>query len=528
MGNIGSANTSSISTATTASSASSASSSNVHETVSVNGVSFNMVHVDGGTFTMGATPEQGNDVYDNEKPAHQVTLSSYMIGETEVTQALWQAVMGKNPSIHGNNLNNPVETVSWKDCQEFIKKLNKLTGKKFRLPTEAEWEFAARGGNKSKGYKYSGSNNIDEVAWYKDNRKINRNPVKMKKSNELGLYDMTGGVWEWCSDWFDTNYFKSSPQLNPKGPSSGSRRVYRGGGDYGEARICRISIRYSTDPGESLSIIGLRLAMDNIGAANTSSISTATTASSASSNTSASSSSSSRSRETVTVNGVSFNMVRVDGGTFKMGATPEQESDADYWEKPVHEVTLSSYMIGETEVTLGLWQAVMGSKPKSVTYDDSDFPIEGVSWNDCQKFIKKLNQLTGKKFRLPTEAEWEFAARGGNKSKGYKYSGSNNLDEVAWYEGNKNQIRYHVKMKKPNELGIYDMSGCIGELCNDWFYDHYYQTSPQQNPQGPSTGEKHVYRGGYTYSSAKRCRTSFRGWQEPNEDSNNVGFRLAQ
>ena len=195
-------------------------------TYTVNGVSFKMVKVDGGTFTMGGTSEQGKDSYADEKPTHSVTLSSYYIGQMEVTQALWRAVMGKNPSYNvGDNL--PVTNVSWNDCQEFIKKLNSLTGAKFRLPTEAEWEYAARGGKKSKKYKYSGSNNIDDVAWYTYNSGGKTHAVGTKRPNELGIYDMSGNVYEWCSDWYDS--YSSMSQTNPKGANSGSYRVLRGG-----------------------------------------------------------------------------------------------------------------------------------------------------------------------------------------------------------------------------------------------------------------------------------------------------------
>ena len=192
--------------------------------IEVKGISFNMVRVEGGTFDMGATPEQVNPE-DDEKPVHQVTLSSYYIGETEVTQALWQAVMGKNPSkFKGDNL--PIEYVSWDDCQKFIKKLNKITHRNFRLPTEAEWEFAARGGNRSRHTQYSGSDHPDEVAWYDDNSSSKTHPVKTKKANELGIYDMSGNVWEWCQDKYDK--YDSTPQNNPTGPDSGTGRVNRG------------------------------------------------------------------------------------------------------------------------------------------------------------------------------------------------------------------------------------------------------------------------------------------------------------
>ena len=236
-------------------------------TFTVNGVSFNMIAVTGGTFTMGATAEQGSDAYSDEKPAHQVTLSDYCIGETEVTQELWQAVMGSNPSYFTGNLQRPVEQVSWNDCQEFIKKLNQLTGKTFRLPTEAEWEYAARGGSQSQGYKYAGSNTIGDVAWYYDNSynkgsshpDYGTHPVGQKHPNELGLYDMSGNVWEWCQDWYGD--YSSGSQTNPNGPSSGSYRVFRGGSWSYNARGCRVSNRSSSTPADRFVNLGLRLAL---------------------------------------------------------------------------------------------------------------------------------------------------------------------------------------------------------------------------------------------------------------------------
>src|SRR5574344_679325 len=228
-----------------------------NKTFTVRGVPFEMVRVQGGTFTMGCTSEQGGDCYDdNEKPAHRVTLSDYYIGETEVTQALWQAVMGSNPSyFKGSAL--PVETVSWDDCQTFITKLNQLTGKTFRLPTEAEWEYAARGGNQSKGYKYSGSNTIDDVAWYYDNSGSKTHTVGTKQANELGIYDMSGNVWEWCSDWYDS--YGSSSQTNPTGAASGSYGVLRGGSWNYNARFCRVSLRSGYYPDYGNDGRGLRL-----------------------------------------------------------------------------------------------------------------------------------------------------------------------------------------------------------------------------------------------------------------------------
>lgn len=229
----------------------------VTETITVNGVSFKMVAVEGGTFTMGATSEQGSDAYSDESPTHSVTLSDFAIGETEVTKELWKAVMGSNPSyFSGTNL--PVEKVSWNDCQTFISKLNNLTGKNFRLPTEAEWEYAARGGNKSKGYKYAGSHTLGDVAWYYGNSSGMTHPVKQKLPNELGLYDMSGNVYEWCQDWYGS--YSSSAQTNPTGSTSGSYRVLRGG-SWLDTRYCRVSNRGNTTPTNTYNFLGLRLAL---------------------------------------------------------------------------------------------------------------------------------------------------------------------------------------------------------------------------------------------------------------------------
>ena len=227
----------------------------------VNGVYFTMVAVAGGTFNMGSND---SEAFSYEKPVHSVTLGDYYIGETEVTQALWQAVMGDNPS-HFKGSSNPVEQVSYNDCIDFINKLNTLlagqlpAGRKFRLPTEAEWEFAARGGNKGKNnnYKYSGSNSIDAVAWYSVNSGDKTHPVKGKQPNELGIYDMSGNVWEWCYD--REGSYSSSPQTNPQGPSSGFCRVVRGGSWNFNARHCRVAVRSSAFPDDCFDLYGLRL-----------------------------------------------------------------------------------------------------------------------------------------------------------------------------------------------------------------------------------------------------------------------------
>lgn len=232
----------------------------------VNGVTFKMVLVEGGTFYMGATSDQGTDNVGAAKPAHRVTLSSsYYICSTETTQALWLEVMGVNPSRFTGSDNLPVEMVSWDDVQVFLSELNVITGKHFRLPTEAEWEYAARGGKNSMSYMYAGSNNVGEVAWYVTNAGTKTHVVASKKPNELGLYDMSGNVWEWCQDWYAS--YSGVVETDPTGPETGTSKVLRSGAwsrpvDMGTAEYCvRVSYRTGENPSTQYRSIGFRFAL---------------------------------------------------------------------------------------------------------------------------------------------------------------------------------------------------------------------------------------------------------------------------
>ena len=539
------------------------------QTFTVNDVKFTMMKVEGGTFQMGATPEMGSDVSDEEKPVHQVTLSPYYIGQTEVTQELWYAVTGEKPSnsnwypwtrftFYGDQY--PAFYLKWESIVSFIEKLNELTGQQFRLPTEAEWEFAARGGNKSHGYMFAGSNDIDEVAWWFGNSGGEYfHPVGLKKPNELGLYDMTGNVTEICSDWYGD--YASAAVIDPTGPSSSeyNYHVVRGGSvssDKSGASSNRISARWVYRTTEQRQDNGLRLALSD-----TTSATKATAPGIVVNKTDGTTASYSAAEvkdmtpygypkevktETFTVNGTSFTMVAVEGGTFNMGGTSEQGGAYDD-EMPTHQVTLSSFCIGQTEVTQALWKAVMGyspllltnepwgkeqasgsrsSEPTSIGFNfatqvGDDYPAYYISWDDCQAFLKRLSGLTGRTFRMPTEAEWEYAARGGNKSKGYRFAGSNVIEEVASYNKHTHD---KVGTKQPNELGLYDMSGSVFEWCSDWYGN--YSPEAQTNPTGPETGQWRICRGGAANTIEDACRLSYRYGYTWHYRDGFVGLRL--
>ena len=225
--------------------------------VANNRLNIPMVFVQGGSFDMGSD-DDGKDAL----PIHRITVSDFYIGKFEITQAQWRTIMGNNPSNFQNCDHCPVENVSWDDTQDFIVKLNQKTGRHYRLPTEAEWEYAARGGSTSDGYIFSGSNDLSRVGWYVDNSGGKTHPDGQKAANELGIYDMTGNVWEWCQDWFRTDYYANSPAKNPRGPSTGSVKVYRGGGfDYSKLN-CRVAYRFNDAPDYRNFNLGFRLVLE--------------------------------------------------------------------------------------------------------------------------------------------------------------------------------------------------------------------------------------------------------------------------
>ncbi|MCU0287787.1 MAG: formylglycine-generating enzyme family protein [Acidobacteria bacterium] len=476
----------------------------------------NMVMVKGGSFLMGT-----NDLATEEEPIHDVSLDNFYIGKYEVTQKEWLEIMGKNPSTFiGDNL--PVDNIDWYMAIDYCTKKSIKDGLTpcytgsgdaivcnfevdgYRLPTEAEWEYAAVGGLKSHDYEYSGSNDPNEVAWHETNCEDKTQPVGLKKPNELGIYDMSGNIWEWCWDWYDPDYYKKSPEKNPRGAESGKIRGYRGGGGPG-GRISwlRIRARYNLFPSYKSFDMGFRIVKNTSGK-------------------------------------VPANMVLVPGGTFKMGC-----KDGGSGEKPAHKIIVNDFSIGKYPVTQKEWRQVMNNNPSDWVGEKS--PVEAVTWYDAVEYCNKRSQIEGLTpcysgnkpnivcnfaadgYRLPTEAEWEYAARGGAESKNYKYSGSNNPDEVAWFNENSTFKTNPVGMKKPNELGIYDMSGNVLEWCWDWFDRNYYKISPTDNPTGPITDDvRRVLRGGWIAGTEVQISVTHRIAYKPSRLSYGIGFRVVR
>ena len=418
--------------------------------VPVKDVTITLRKIDGSFFLMGETFDLGVVRNPTIVPAF---LDGYAIGTEEVSKDLWAAVMG------GEGGKGPKAGVTWADADKFIQKLSRLTGIPFRLPTEAEWEYAARGDA-----------------------------------------SLPGSLWEWCQD----------PQ------DDGSRPLR--GGCQGE-KNCKPNTRKTLEPHTKSPSAGLRIAVSTGEAA------PAFWKEILQENRVPREVSDGK-QETITVNGVSFKMIPVKGGTFQMGATAEVNlKSASDDEFPVHDVTLDDFKIGQTEVSCNLWKAVMGTIPPLL--QGGTYPVGNVSWYDAQLFIQELNRLTGRKFRLPTEAEWEYAAKGGAKSRGYCFAGSNSSVETTWCELGDNKTRPSGG-KFPNELGIFDMTGNAWE----WVQDRPgpYTEEAQTNPTGPleaAAGDVRVMRGGSVSAKWPACRVSNRGENYANMFKSTIGFRLA-
>jgi len=440
----------------------------------VGDASFDMIKVPAGHFTLGLSTDNRRKVT-NGTP-QEVALDGFVISAAPVSQALWTAVMGSNPSSV-QDPSAPVDMVSWNDAQKFVAKLGKATGKTFSLPTEAQWEYAA------------------------------------KLQNAKGF----GTLAEWCQDTYDSkgDYFNPSIlMVNPQGPAKADKKVIR-----------TMYERLDVDSHTSRAKVGFRIAQPTEEVLSETLMSTLDGTEFERETINAQDGVA----ETFTVGGVTFKMVKVKGGEFKMGFN---EADSPYYnfkapenEKNVHSVTVSDYEIGETEVTVALWNAVMGSIPYLNDIELAKRPVGNISWYNCQNFISKLNELTGRKFRLPTEAEWEYAARGGSLSRNYGYSGSNDSRTAMWFVDNADMKPQDVKTKKANELGLYDMSGNVWEWCFDRAAD--YTTEAQVDPVGPAESDYRILRGGSAASRWDACRITNRSFMPAKNVKGTFGMRLA-
>ena len=677
-----------------------------------------MVLIEGGTFNMGCSEELEPRCSSQDGPVHQVTLPNFCLGKHEVTQNQWVSLIGNTPEFGFPNCGGecPVEQVSWYDVIVYCNRLSEkegltpcyyidetyttLYGKSdgtwslpnsgevywlktangYRLPTEAEWEYAARGGNKSQGYRYSGSDDINEVTWHLGNSNSIPHNVGTKAPNEIGIHDMSGNVWEFCWDRFVSNYYNDSPDCQPFGPDDGDGISLRGGSwgnpshftiigprgrndpDFRHYRFGFRLARSAIDPNfclpknrltDSLALINLYNATDGQNWINTWNISQPmdnwfglvlnvdgrvtsldlrnnelsgeipgelgdlnqiSVLNLSGNNLSGCFPESLKNFCTTATFEFSSNpflpwqgsstqyclgeiqigapcddgdpltiddaidencncigiydfpiipeMILVEGGTFDMGCTEEQEPGCSDHENPIHQVTVASVYAAKHEVTQSQWQFLFGNNPSRYTDCGGNCPVDQISWYDAIVYCNRLSenegltpcyyadedytQIYGKPndtwnlpnagevfwlqtangYRLPTEAEWEFVARGGNQSQGYTYAGSNDIEDVAWYKDNSGIETQPVSSKIPNELGFFDMSGNVWEPCWDSYDSAYYNESPNCQPTGPNDRINCVFRGGSFSNAIRFCRTAHRGENTPDYRYYRFGLRL--
>ncbi len=550
-----------------------------------NSIGMKFVEVSGGSFQMG-TPSGGTDP---ERPVHRVTLTGFWMSSTEVTQAQWQAVMGSNPSDPslGSGPNYPVNMVSWYDILAFCNKLSlkegltpaytikgstdpakwgqvptnydpdwdkptlNLEANGYRMPTESEWEFAARGGTASKGYKFIGGDMANELGWHSENSSNKLQPVAQKKPNELGLYDMNGNVAEWV--WDRWNKYSAEAKNDPMGLQSGWQRPIRGSSIHSWQGDFRPSNRgNAVNPHDKGNAYGFRIVRRGV---------KDTKASTQPEQEKPTQSSEPEIKVGASIkNSIGQVLMGVPGGSFQMG-TPSGGTDP---ERPVHRVTLTGFWMSSTEVTQAQWQAVMGSNPSDPSLGSGpNYPVNMVSWYDILAFCNKLSlkegltpaytikgstdpakwgqvptnydpdwdkptlNLEANGYRMPTESEWEFAARGGTASKGYKFIGGDMANELGWHSENSSNKLQPVAQKKPNELGLYDMNGNVAE----WVWDRWnkYSAEAKNDPMGLQSGWQRPIRGSSIHSWQGDFRPSNRGNAvNPHDKGNAYGFRIVR
>ena len=502
--------------------------------VETNSIGMKLVPIPAGEFVMGSPEREDGRASDEQQHRVRITQPFYL-GAHEVTHGQYQQVIVTNPR-HFKDAQNPVVQVSWDDAVKFCHELSALpeeqaAGRTYRLPTEAEWEYACRAESWTKWNFGKTASDIDEYAWYKRNSQSHAHPVGQLRPNAWGLFDMHGNVSEWCGDWYDEGYYQNSPSADPTGPTAGLKRVSRGGGWDSPAPNCRSACRFYA-PNTPWDHLGFRVAAVPSTSPASPALGAEPTASPSPEQPGATQKLEPPVGET---NSIGMKLVPIPAGEFVMGSPATEEGRAS--DEQQHRVRITQpFYLGAQEVTQFQYQQVMGTNPSRFKY--GQYPVETVSWDDAVRFCHVLSalpeeQAAGRTYRLPTEAEWEYACRAGDTLKLYFGNTNTGMDEYAWYGDNSNSHTHPVGEKKANALGMYDMYGNVSEWCGDWYDPSYYQNSPPVDPTGPADptgstmGYCRVFRGGSWGYPASYCRPACRSWTQQNRPNSQLGFRVA-
>ena len=487
-----------------------------------NSVGMELIRIPKGEFLMGSPPtEKGRS--GDEGPIRVTISRDFLLGKTEVTQGQWEKVMGTAPWPAGQaDANLPATDVSWDDVTEFCQKLTQRergngklpANEEYRLPTEAEWEYACRAGTTTAFSFGEDESKLGDFAWFDGNSGSAAHKAGTKQANPWGLYDMHGNVWEWCSDWYDG---KLAGGADPVGPAGGSYRVGRGGGWRGDPVDCRSARRDNVDPSPRGDALGFRVARSQ-------SVPVAERRQQGAPAEPAPQIAAAERPVKLSTNSIGIALLEIPAGKFQMGEGGSAVA-----------VTLTRpFWLGKTEVTQGQWEKVMGTKPWSSSGDKSnaDLPATHINWDDVTEFCKKLTQRergSGKlpaneEYRLPTEAEWEYACRAGTTTAFSFGDDESKLGDFAWFTGNSGSAAHQVGTKQANPWGLNDMHGNVYEWCSDW----YGNLAGGADPVGPGGGSFRVYRGGCWRYDPVYCRSANRYYYDPSLRSGLLGFRVAR
>jgi eukaryotic-like serine/threonine-protein kinase len=470
----------------------------------VNAAGGEMIRIPAGKFTQGTS-------------SRVIEISSFYLGKTEVTQQQYRQIMHKNPSLYSRTGpaklkippeedpdNYPVEHVSWFEAKEFCQKLTELEGGRweYRLPREAEWEYACKAGKSTQYPNGNSENDLMHAGWYQRDSGGRMHPVAQLQPNAWGLFDMHGGVSEWCEDWYNGEYPLKSPTNDPTGPDGGTHRVTRGGYFLAPADQCTATSREFSLPADRSDQVGFRLVAVPV-------------------------------LPPDFINPVDGKMLRIKGGKFTRWGSNR-------------EIEVSSFYMAATEVTQRQYRQIMSENPSRFSRmgpgkdiipaeeDSDDYPVDNVSWTQAKEFCRKLTEREKQKgghweYRLPREAEWEFASRCGATTK-WPIGGDgpikNALDPYSWYKENSGARTHRVASKRPNPWGLFDMIGNVEEWCEDWYGDLSYTEPPPKDPPGPEAGSTRVIRGGCWNSVPDQATTRHRHFATPETRNDHIGFRV--